>query len=494
MKQILNAQIILIAVGVLQPARAVEVLGFLETVLPHAGMMPTADAILNFLKERERGGHLVRVARDEAGGLYSLTIQGHRFLSPSQRRLRDKLRFYLLRDSHRGKIRELEDGAQRLIGAAPIVDNSTPEKGSVANKIGQRVPSGRSYWPRISKQFDSKTGSKAPSSSNFPAWLSFGSLRQCEIALGLESSSFQFNLEGLAVCLGVSVKIISQIAAAPNRHYRHFDISKKGGGRRGIDSPRVFLRVIQWFLADYVFIHFPVHDSVHSFRRGRSIVSNAEAHRGSAFVANIDIENFFGSIGLQTVRSMLANSGFQKEESLLLAKLCCKDDVLPQGAPTSPALSNTLLYKFDQEMNLHAGNLGLKYTRYADDITISGPTRSSIVETITIAKDLLRREYGLALNEGKTRIASAHSQQRVTGVVVNQKVLPPRTLRRQIRAMVHNARNGKFSTADRIKKLEGYVAFAEMFPDWKGSRQLRALKDDIRQVRAKSSLDTDISA
>jgi hypothetical protein len=320
MKQVLNPQIILIAVGVLQPTNPAEVIGFLSTMLPDAGMMPKQHTVLEFLKEREKAGYVIRVIRpdntsdsDNTSDMYSLTLAGHRYLTLRQRKIRDKFRFYLLRDAHRARFVSPVGGAQRLVGVSPTVDNRTPEKGSVANKIGQCVPSGRSYWPRISRQFDSKTGSPASPSGAFPDWLSFRTQRQCEVAVGYELDTFEFDYEGLAACIGVSPKIISQIANAPERHYRTFELPKRGGGVRKIESPRVFLKVIQWFLADFIFSCLPVHHTVHSFRHGHSIATNAAIHVGKAFVANIDIKDFFGSIKQETVENFLkAKSRFRK--------------------------------------------------------------------------------------------------------------------------------------------------------------------------------------
>ncbi len=267
MTQVINAQISLMAVGILQPTTPAEVVGLLNKMLPEAGAKPTPEIILSFLKTREKLGHVIRIARYEnESDLYSLTLAGHRYLTVAQRKLRDKFRFYLLRSAHRRRFLASGGEAQRLVGDSLIPDNGTPVKGSVANKLGQRVPSGQVYWPRISRQFDTTTGSPASPSGPFPEWMSFSTQRQCETAAGFPADTFEFDYEGLAACLGVSPKIISQIANAPDRHYREFQLGKRSGGYRTIESPRVFLKVIQWYLADYVFAHFPVHPSVHSFR------------------------------------------------------------------------------------------------------------------------------------------------------------------------------------------------------------------------------------
>lgn len=482
MTQVLNASSVLVAVGILQPTYAAEIIGLLGTMLRDAGPMPSELEILKFLREREDAGHVIRVLRgDDAPSLYSLTLAGHRYLTPSQRKVRDKFRFYLLRDARKAKLTSPGVGVRRLAGAAPATDDSSPEKGSVANKIGQRVPSGRSYWPRISRQFSSETGSSAPTLGNFPEWLSFRSERQCEIAVGCAPGEFQLDYEGLAACLGVSPKIVSQLANRSSRHYRTFEIGKRGGGVREIASPRVFLKITQSFLSDYIFCNLPVHHAVHSYRIGESTIRNASLHVGQAFVASLDIENFFGSVRQATVASLLESRGFRRREAKLLASICCRDGVLPQGAPTSPTLTNTLLLRFDEEMSLFSAHRGLQYSRYADDITFSGSEREPLEEAIRAASDRLLKAYGLRINAGKTRIASRFSQQRVTGIIVNERALPPRKFRREVRAALHNA-SKLVVTQEQLAKLRGSVAYLRMFPEMSGSRELADLEVTLGHV------------
>ena len=355
----------------------------------------------------------------------------------------------------------------------------------MANKFGHSVPPGRPYWPRISRQFDTSTGLSAHPSDNFPDWLSFRDLRQCELATEFDEGQFEFDYEGLAACLGVSPKIISQIAARPERHYRSFEIVKKSGGTRPISSPRVFLRVIQWFLSDFVLIHLPVHHAVHSFGVGRSVVTNAKLHVGQPFVASLDIENYFGSVTTSAVTGLLRGAGFRDHEARLIAMLSTKDGVLPQGAPTSAVLSNAVLFRFDEHMTTLCSRQGLTYTRYADDITVSGADRAALLQVIAFASEQLARQ-GLKVNASKTRVVSNRAQQRVTGVVVNQVAQPSRTFRRAVRAKFHNASKSNTQVDGHAAKLAGYIAYLRMFPSLRNSRQLDALERDLSQVRGKS--------
>jgi len=113
MSQVLNAQSVLVAVGILQPTTSFEIIGLLETMLPGAGPMPPVEEMVAFLKDRETAGHVIRVAKfEDRPSLYSLTLAGHRYLTLEQRKVRDKFRFYLLRDARRARVAVSGDGAQ----------------------------------------------------------------------------------------------------------------------------------------------------------------------------------------------------------------------------------------------------------------------------------------------------------------------------------------------------------------------------------------------
>ncbi len=218
------------------------------------------------------------------------------------------------------------------------------------------------------------------------------------------------------------------------------------------------------------------------FRAGKSILSNAEIHVGKRFVANIDISNFFGSIKQQEIYTFLQTHGFKHREAKLLSSLVCKSGALPQGAPTSPVLTNAYLHRFDEDMTLLALSKDISYSRYADDMTFSGNDKQPIKDIIESAHLLLLQNYGLNLNKTKTRIASAHSQQRVTGLVVNEKAAPPRELRRRIRAEFHNATKDPKISKAKIAHLRGVLAFLNMFPALAQSSTVERCKKQIEEI------------
>ena len=257
---------------------------------------------------------------------------------------------------------------------------------------------------------------------------------------------------------------------------------KRSGGAREIKSPRVFLKVIQQFLADYFLVGLPISDAVFSYRAGASIQDNARRHLGATYVANIDIKDFFGSIKKDRVIALLTDNGWPSKAAELVVKLVTLDDALPQGAPTSPSISNAFLLSFDRYMEARCRRQGLSYSRYADDITMSGSNRRVIVRTIGAARRRLAEDYGLRLNEDKTRISSRHGQQKVTGLVVNDKAIPPRTFRRQVRAAFHNAAQQRNVDLERVRRLAGYLSYLKSFDELRGTSALANYEKVLRRL------------
>ena len=475
-------QTILWVIGVIQPASVGEVCLYLEALLADAGDVPDEHILRHICLGAMNNGYLIRVSRQP--DLFSLSLKGNRRLTRKQRMLRDRARLLLLKEVMRDRIhvsREVEAG--RLGGVAPSVDFRTTQQVGSANQGGSLVPREFPCWPRLPRQLF--TGSSPTSRDDYLRYLSFATLEQ--LAISCQSSVKALTLDHITsgLMLGVSPKLIQQLAWRPERHYRSFELAKRGGGFRTIDSPRVFLKVVQRFLADYILVDLPVCKAVHSYRIGSSIQENANQHTSADFVANIDIENFFGSIKRSAIDHLLLYHGFKSSSSELIAWLVTKDDALPQGAPTSPGISNAFLYLFDEFMAVSCKNKNLSYSRYADDITISGNDRGQVSEMLTVAKSKLMTEYGLRLNEAKSRIASKHGQQKVTGLVVNERVAPARSYRRKIRAAFNNAKKQESITEKGFQRLQGYVSYLKSFDALRNSADIRRYEGTLRSLARK---------
>jgi RNA-directed DNA polymerase len=294
----------------------------------------------------------------------------------------------------------------------------------------------------------------------------------------------------LAEALGLTVARLRWLAyhreAATRLHYRRFSIPKRGGGERAIWAPLPTLKAAQHWVLRNVAEKLPVHGAAHGFLPGRSILTNAAAHTGARVVVKMDVKDFFPTVTLKRVKGVFRKAGYREQVATLLALLCTEAPreiveqdgqtyyvslgprCLPQGAPTSPALTNTLCLRLDRRLSGLAKRFGWRYTRYADDLTFSLPAGHEGEPHVGTLMGQVRRiveAEGFHLHPDKTRVHRSGGRQQVTGLVVNGDGKPrvPRALRRQLRAAVHNLGHGKpLKEGETVARLAGYVAYVHM--------------------------------
>lgn len=214
------------------------------------------------------------------------------------------------------------------------------------------------------------------------------------------------------------------------KYYRSFEISKKSGGKRLISEPLPSLKEIQsWILVNILQAKKP-NPAAKAYVRDINIKDNARFHRGQNYVLTVDIKDFFPSIKANRVHALFHSLGYSKQVSSLLTDLCCLDGCLPQGSPTSPYLSNLIGASMDRRLFAYARDNGLRYTRYADDLTFSGDAIES--RHVSNVYEIVQG-HGFEPNLKKTRVMRRHQRQQVTGVVVNSKLQVSRPYRRQLR-------------------------------------------------------------
>ncbi len=232
--------------------------------------------------------------------------------------------------------------------------------------------------------------------------------------------------------------------------YTTFQIPKKSGGVRLISAPKTSLKIIQQKLNQVLSSVYRCKPSTHGFAIGRGIVTNAKQHLRQKYVLNIDLKDFFPSINFGRVRGLLIAPPYNctLEVATVLAQLCCHDNHLPQGAPTSPIISNMICAKLDSQLQRLAKKHRCIYTRYADDITFSTskfkfPPHliwfSREAEKLILGNELktIIEENGFLVNESKIRLQAKYKRQEVTGIIVNEKLNINRKYIRQIRAVLH---------------------------------------------------------
>lgn len=232
-----------------------------------------------------------------------------------------------------------------------------------------------------------------------------------------------------------------------HKYYNRHTIPKQRGGTRNIYEPNKTLKKIQRRINRDILMKRPVSDYAFAYVKGRNILDNAKPHTGNPVLLKLDIHRFFDNIDFQNVFEIFEDMGYSMEFSRLLAGLTTVDNFLPQGAPTSPALSNLYLKKFDEEIGDYCKKSGIVYTRYSDDLTFSMQHfDSNLIKTVKEKLETL----GLELNRKKSKVLSGPLQKRVTGVVVNEKPQAPINYRRKVRQEMYYI--SKFGLAKHLER------------------------------------------
>ena len=256
-------------------------------------------------------------------------------------------------------------------------------------------------------------------------------------------------LSSLEQDLGISAKTLYAVSNNLSKHYRKAKLPKKNGGFRNLSVPDEVLKSIQKQIAEVLLIHMPLSRYAKAYRFGSSTVRNAKHHVVKQVVLKLDILHFFDSIRYSTVKDKVFPEEIYAESlRILLTMLCYYKDALPQGAPSSPAITNIILYEFDEQIGQWCRERGIAYTRYCDDMTFSGDFEPS--EVIGYVR-LELKKMGFLLNEQKTRIQRPGQQQTVTGIVVNEKLSIPADYRRKLRQELYYCR--KFGILEHMQKI-----------------------------------------
>ena len=255
-------------------------------------------------------------------------------------------------------------------------------------------------------------------------------------------------------------------------NYHTVVIKRCGKGKdRALSVPNAFLKAVQRRILDRLLYKLPVSEYSTAYRKGVSLLDNARPHTGKECIVKLDISGFFDSIDDDMVYLVMKRFGFSVPATSLLTHLCVHNSVLPQGAPTSPYIANLVMNHFDVRLGEWCARHGITYTRYCDDMTFSGTCEAiKRADLIPKVRRMLARQ-GFALNSKKTVVAGTSVQQRVTGIVVNEKPQAPRELRRSIRQEVYyckkygvkeslERRGSDVSPEQYLRSLLGRIGFA----------------------------------
>lgn len=280
-------------------------------------------------------------------------------------------------------------------------------------------------------------------------------------------------------------------------HYARFTIPKKLGGVRHISAPKPKLARAQRWVLENVLMKLKPSEQAHGFVCARSIVTNAAPHVGKKVVVNLDLKDFFPTFTFGRAKGIFRSFGYSEHVATVFALLCTEPPrvevdldgkhywvalgarVLPQGACTSPALTNLACRRLDRRLAGLARKHGFAYTRYADDLTFSGDHDAAVGRLLRSARSILKDE-GLTEHPTKTGIMRRGRRQEVTGVVVNERPAIARDEVREIRAILHNAGKTGLEAQNRDghpdfrAHLRGRIAYVMMVNHAQGKKLLES--------------------
>lgn len=261
-----------------------------------------------------------------------------------------------------------------------------------------------------------------------------------------------FDQNHLSRLVGYDYGYLLGVANSQSYFYKHYEIPKKSGGVRCIEEPLPSLKDIQsWILVNILepAAKNYVSPVAKAFIPGLNLRDNARFHKDMDVVVALDLHDFFGSIKFGEVYGLFKKLGYSESVIMMLTRLCMFKGSLPQGAPTSPMLSNLMFYELDEKIFRYCQRRKIRYTRYADDMTFSG-NDIDVNKLITYVRMIVRTRH-LKLNEEKTKVMRRGCSQRVTGVVVNKLLQVPKSYRDKVRQEVYYCI--KYGFADHMKRL-----------------------------------------
>ncbi|PZP40263.1 MAG: hypothetical protein DI585_01425 [Pseudomonas fluorescens] len=268
------------------------------------------------------------------------------------------------------------------------------------------------------------------------------------------------SITSLAVLFGFSPRILASMTNQPEKFYRVFRIHKGKGKYRTIQAPKVALKVIQKWLSHHISEAITYPKYVHGFVPGRSHITAAQAHVGANWVYSIDIENFFPTTSESKVEAALRGIGYSESGSKLISKLCCYTKNLSQGSPASPVLSNLVFKDLDSRIAELSSQIGVNYTRYADDLVFSG--QGEFPEALLPVKAWIS-EAGWSVSKDKEHFAQLPKQRlKVHGLLVHESSpILTKGYRKKIRTYKFLHENNRIREDDKNRIL-GHLSYAKL--------------------------------
>ncbi len=342
-------------------------------------------------------------------------------------------------------------------------------------------------WIEYELKFVDAAKKKQKSKKYCDQWLGYAKkLWNCDLPI-------IFTQNHLCALLGYEPIYVYAVSNSPHNFYHCYQIPKKNVGKRNISEPLPNLKEIQRWILENVLYKFEVSPYAKAYIKGKSIKDNVRFHRRQKKVLSLDIKDFYNHLTDWMVYQLFIEAGYSESVAMMLTNLCCLEGSLPQGAPTSAALSNILMKNFDYKIGEFCKMSKIRFTRYADDMTFSGDFNEAKV--ISFVKKNLK-ELQLSINEAKTRVRKQGQQQEVTGVVVNYKPQLAKSVRKDIRKDLYYINKYglqshlKYIQEERSKYLEhlfGLINYALFInPD---DEEMKSYKANIKYLMKKETLN-----
>lgn len=258
-----------------------------------------------------------------------------------------------------------------------------------------------------------------------------------------------YNIAHLSGLVGYNVSYLKRSIKFQKYFYREFEILKHNGKKRKLYEPLPSLKEIQLWILNEILYKCKISRYAKAYVPKRSLKEHTIYHTNESMVLTLDIKEFFKSIKFELVESFFYDLGYSLKMSNLLTKLCFLNRELPQGAPTSPYISNLILKDFDTAVSDYCMKSKIKYTRYADDLAFSGEINPIEIESL-VKKELLK--IGLELNDDKRKLMRPHQRQIISGIIVNKKPQVPKESRNTLRNEMYYIK--KFGIKDHIERTK----------------------------------------
>ncbi len=273
-------------------------------------------------------------------------------------------------------------------------------------------------------------------------------------------------IDQLALNFGKTPLDIFTYSMKASRQYRRFNIPKRTGGIRTIYQPSKELKSYQRYIINNLFEKLPIHKSVYSYRKNLSIKDLAEKHKNDRFLLRIDFKNFFPSIHGENIREFLTNNTDLKlkitdKDITLINLLICKGNALTIGSPSSPIISNTILYDFDNDLDTYCQTNSIKYSRYADDLYFTTILNDKLKHVLEFIKNYkFKFNIKLEINEKKNIFSSKKSKRIITGLslTTENKVSIGRKKKRYIKSLINDFKYDNLEIT-KLNYLKGYLAY-----------------------------------